>query len=62
MKKLVANILLFTAGLTLMTLTIEVYRKGKLQIDEPWLFAGAIVALGIIGGYTITWVAEGKNR
>jgi hypothetical protein len=54
--------LLFTVGLFLLTLSIEVYKKGKLEIDQPLAFGVAILVLGIIGGYVITWVAEAKNK
>ena len=62
MRTLYRNMLLFTVGLFLLTLSIEVYKKGKLEIDQPLAFGVAILVLGIIGGYVITWVAEAKNK
>jgi hypothetical protein len=62
MNQLTRNILLFTVGLLLLTLTIEVWRHGNLDIEHPAAFFIAVMVLGIIGGYVITWVAEGKNR
>lgn len=62
MNAVYRNILLFTVGLFLLTLTIEVSKKGKLQVDQPIAFVAAILILGIIGGYVVTWVSESKNR
>lgn len=61
-NKLVKNILLFTSGLALLTVSIEVFKRGHLQIEEPLAFFIAILVLGVIGGYTITWVAQSKQR
>jgi uncharacterized protein (UPF0333 family) len=62
MNTLTRNIFLFTVGLLLLTLSIEMFKKGQLQIDQPLAFGIAIIVLGIIGGYVITWVAESKNK
>lgn len=62
MNTLTRNILLFTVGLVLLTLTIEMSRHGNLNIENPAAFFIAVIVLGVIGGYVITWVAEGKNR
>jgi hypothetical protein len=62
MNTLTRNIFLFTVGLLLLTLSIEMFKKGHLQIDQPLAFGIAIIVLGIIGGYVITWVAESKNK
>lgn len=61
-KKLLNNILLFTVALGLLTVAIEVWKKGRFDIEHPLIFAGAIIALGVIGGWVITWVAAGKNK
>lgn len=60
-KKLLNNILLFTVALGLLTVAIEVWKKGRMDIDYPIVFIGAIVALGVIGGWVITWVAAAKK-
>jgi hypothetical protein len=62
MNKLYKNVLLFTVGLFLLTLSIETLRNGRLQIGEPLAFVVAILVLGIVGGYVITWVGEAKDR
>jgi hypothetical protein len=62
MNKLYKNVLLFTVGLFLLTLSVETLRHGRLQIGEPLPFVIAILVLGIIGGYVITWVSEAKDR
>lgn len=62
MNTLTRNIFLFTVGLLLLTLSIEMFKKGQLQIDQPLAFGIAIIVLGIIGGYVITWVAASKNK
>ena len=52
----------FTIGLALLTWTLEVYRKGRMQLDQPMAFFVAILALGIIGGYVITWVQKANDK
>lgn len=61
-KKLLNNILLFTVGLGLLTVAIEMWKKGRLEVEHPLAFMGAIIALGVIGGWVITWVAAAKNK
>lgn len=58
--KLHRNIGLFTLGLFIVTLGIEYFKKGTLAMEQPIAFLLTITLLGIIGGYTITWVSEGK--
>ncbi len=62
MSKLWRNIALFTAGLFIVTLGVEYFRHGKLDIEQPQFFIVAILLLGVLGGYTITWVGEGKGK
>lgn len=62
MKPLYRNILIFTVGLALLTLSIETYRKGRFDLDQPVVFFVAILVLGLIGGYAVTWVQQGKHR
>ncbi len=62
MKPLYRNIILFTIGLALLTLSLEVYRKGRLELDQPGNFAVAIIVLGMIGGYVVTWVQKAQGR
>lgn len=62
MKPLYRNILFFTIGLFLLTLSLETYRKGKLQLDQPYAFFVAILILGLIGGSVITWVQKAQEK
>lgn len=62
MNKLYRNVLLFTVGLFLLTLSIETLRHKRLQIEEPLAFVTAILVLGVIGGYIVTWVSEAKEK
>ena len=62
MKPLYRNMIFFTIGLALLTWTLEVYRKGRMQLDQTIAFFVAILALGIIGGYVITWVQKASDK
>ncbi|HMR42409.1 MAG TPA: hypothetical protein PKC40_01180 [Saprospiraceae bacterium] len=62
MQHLYKNIIVFTAALLLITVLLEYYRKGHLQIEEPAYFFGAVVFLGIVGGYIYTWVYGDKKK
>ncbi|MCF8236886.1 MAG: hypothetical protein K9I85_01910 [Saprospiraceae bacterium] len=62
MKPLYRNIIFFTVGLALLTLSLETYRKGKLELDHPSTFFVAILILGMIGGYVITWVQKANHN
>lgn len=62
MKPLYKNILLFTVGLLLLTLSMETYRKGRFELDQPGTFFAAILVLGMIGGYVVTWVQKANNK
>lgn len=61
MQNLVRNISLFTIGLLLVTLALEYFRKGQLNIEQPAIFFLAILGLGAFGGYMVTWVGAGKQ-
>ncbi len=56
------NILLFIGGLFVLTLGMEYLKKGTLNMEQPALFIGAIVLLGVFGGYMVSWVEDGKGR
>lgn len=62
MKPLYRNIIMFTVGLILLTLAMETYRKGRLELDQPSAFFGAILILGMIGGYVVTWVQQAQGK
>ena len=62
MNTLQKNILLFIIGLAAITLSVEVMRHGRLQIEEPVAFIVAIVVLGIVGGWVLTWLKEGQGK
>lgn len=62
MKPLYRNIIFFTIGLALLTLSLETYRKGQLELDQPSAFFAAILILGMIGGYVITWVQKAQGK
>jgi hypothetical protein len=55
------NIALFTIGLFIVTLGVEYFKKGHLNIEQPLLFFIAILALGAFGGYMVSWVAAGNK-
>ncbi len=61
-SKLLRNMGLFTVGLFVITLSIEYFKKGSLNVEQPLAFIIVITMLGVIGGYTITWVSEGKGK
>jgi len=62
MQNLYKNIVVFTGALLLITVFWEYYRKGHLQIEAPAYFFGAVVFLGIVGGYIYTWAYEDKKK
>ncbi len=58
MPKLFKNMLMFTVGLAIVTLAVEFFRKGEINIESPQYFALAIFLLGTIGGWIYTWTYE----
>lgn len=62
MKNLSKNIAVFTTALLIITLLVEFFRKGKIQMEDPGFFIIAILFLGFAGGYIYTWVYEEKNN
>ena len=60
--KLLRNILFFTVTLLILTLIIEQVQKGEIRIEEPMAFGAAILILGFVGGWILTWLAKSKNK
>lgn len=58
MKPLYKNMIVFTLVLTALTLSVEWFRNGKLEFEQPLIFAATIILLGCIGGYIGTWTNE----
>jgi hypothetical protein len=60
--KLLRNVAFFTVTLLILTLLIEQVQKGRIQIEQPLVFGGAILILGFVGGWILTWLAKSKNK